>query len=288
MHFELRQADGRLSFELSEGCIVLGGHSGADVQVPALEQHSVRLWVEGGQWSFMSGLEAEVSGAPLYPDVRRIVLPGETVHLGAGLELSAQEEHPQQPPSPTHSLLKLWMDPGPPTGPYLTCMTGLDAGRVFLVGKNQPSVVGRALSADVRLRDRTVSRVHARVELRDGRAWLSAEGSANPLLLNGAPLTAPSVLESGDLISLGVSQLRYAEPAPPEAPATDVALDGLEDTAAPASAGVDGDEVPDREQNLLEAESTWKRIVLLDRGAWRWLLAGAVLVGLGVFLRLRA
>jgi sigma-B regulation protein RsbU (phosphoserine phosphatase) len=63
--------------------------------------------------------------------------------------------------------------------------------------------LGRSSTNDVPLGDRTLSRVHAKLEAEDGKIRLVDLGSRNGTALNGARITDPVVLAAGDRIQLG-------------------------------------------------------------------------------------
>jgi pSer/pThr/pTyr-binding forkhead associated (FHA) protein len=65
--------------------------------------------------------------------------------------------------------------------------------------------LGRSMSAEVEIDDRSVSRRHALIVQRDGQAVLLNDGS-----LNGEPVDH-AVLADGDEITLGAASLRYVE-----------------------------------------------------------------------------
>ncbi len=86
-------------------------------------------------------------------------------------------------------------------------LEGPDAGREFEVPL-RGGVVGRGEGSLVQLTDPTVSRIHARIELRDGAmCWVEETGRARTLI-NGQPVhTHP--LQGGDQIVLGSTKLAY-------------------------------------------------------------------------------
>jgi hypothetical protein len=71
------------------------------------------------------------------------------------------------------------------------------------------TIIGRGHDADLRLSDPGVSRHHAQVELRDGDAWVEDLGSTNGTTLDGSPISAPTLMTSGQRITLGSTVLVF-------------------------------------------------------------------------------
>lgn len=71
---------------------------------------------------------------------------------------------------------------------------------------SQTIVLGREASCDVVVADRQISRFHARITPTTEGAILEDLGSKNGTHLNGIPLTAPVVLQDGDLVSVAMAQ----------------------------------------------------------------------------------
>src|SRR5262245_55780118 len=70
---------------------------------------------------------------------------------------------------------------------HLTCTDGPDAGMTYpSVGAR--TVIGSDKTADVALRDRTVSRFHCEITLKDGRAELKDLGSRNGTFVGALPV----------------------------------------------------------------------------------------------------
>lgn len=84
----------------------------------------------------------------------------------------------------------------------LTVTTGLDAGRVLGLAGGV-SVLGRAPECTHRFDDRSLSREHARVIGVAGGYAIHDSGSRNGTFVNGARVTAPTVLQDGDRVQLG-------------------------------------------------------------------------------------
>jgi DNA-binding winged helix-turn-helix (wHTH) protein len=71
---------------------------------------------------------------------------------------------------------------------------------------SQTIVLGREASCDVVVADRQISRFHARITPTNEGMILEDLGSKNGTHLNGTPLTAPVVLQDGDLVSVAMAQ----------------------------------------------------------------------------------
>ncbi len=70
-------------------------------------------------------------------------------------------------------------------------------------------LVGRAPSADVRIDDPRVSRLHARIEMRDDGVYVEDLGSRNGTLVDGAPVASSRQLSSGDEITIGTASIIF-------------------------------------------------------------------------------
>src|SRR5262249_19425850 len=94
----------------------------------------------------------------------------------------------------------------------LLVIAGPDKGQVFPLADTGLVTIGRGREAQVRLSDLAVSRLHCRVEVRDGGVVLSDAGSAGGTLLNGRPVTE-HLLPLNDTIQVGTTQLRLQDAA---------------------------------------------------------------------------
>jgi len=71
-------------------------------------------------------------------------------------------------------------------------------------------VIGRDPACELALEDPTVSNQHARLSYHHGQWWLEDLHSTNGTFLNGAEVTAPLVVTSGDVALCGQVELRLA------------------------------------------------------------------------------
>jgi two-component system response regulator AtoC len=81
------------------------------------------------------------------------------------------------------------------------------------------AIVGRGERADVRLRDRSVSRRHAALRQEGLTLVVTDLDSANGTRVNGERILDSARVEAGDVIAFGSAQLRVAaEPHEPDEP----------------------------------------------------------------------
>jgi DNA-binding winged helix-turn-helix (wHTH) protein len=86
-----------------------------------------------------------------------------------------------------------------------TRIFSLETGSGSLVLSDGENVVGRAEDLAARVDGPGVSRRHARIQVRAGRATIEDLASKNGTFVNGARVETPRVLRDGDTIGLGRS-----------------------------------------------------------------------------------
>lgn len=94
--------------------------------------------------------------------------------------------------------------PNPQDSPLLVAQLGPLRGERWPI--DRPLVIGRERGCDVVIPDRQVSRYHARLTPGANGVILEDLGSKNGTHYNGAPLTAPVVLQDGDTIHIAATQ----------------------------------------------------------------------------------
>lgn len=282
MHFEFEHLGTTTPFELTDGQHALGGGPEDHVRLEALPPGFLILRIEGSHLTVEATRTFTVNDVLVPPGVPRLVLPGEAVGLPDEMRLKVL-----QPPDGgvrgvgTVAVLKHLLTDGdglaPSRAATLTCLTGLDVGRTFPLAESQTDI-GRGTSVDFRLRDRSVSRAHARI-LREGLAFTLVDlDSPNGVYLNGHRVRGPTPLTEGDVIELGKTLLRFQaaveDPTPaPLAPAEAAAPPAsTEPTASPAEPQ---DESPPPGATLAQRKT---------RGEWWFIGIGAATALAGVLV----
>ncbi|HTW85483.1 MAG TPA: FHA domain-containing protein [Candidatus Sulfotelmatobacter sp.] len=93
-----------------------------------------------------------------------------------------------------------------PTGIELTVA---HAGTIKTYRFGRRILVGRSPSADLCLADPRVSRLHARIEMRDDGVYGEDLGSRNGTFVNGVAMTEPRRLEVDDELTVGPAALVF-------------------------------------------------------------------------------
>lgn len=90
------------------------------------------------------------------------------------------------------------------------------AGQWRVIPSTKPAItIGRPnneVSVDLDLSpDTTVSRLHAKVSESNGAIWIEDMGSKYGTLVNGAKITSPTSIQTGDTINIGETLLRIEQ-----------------------------------------------------------------------------
>lgn len=226
MRLEITAGPDRTELELPVGQWTVGGSPEDTVYLDGLPYRLVTLTVKPGELMVLGQRPLRI-GSSLFPaKISRLLLPGEAVTLPNQVSLRRLPEPSVTAPRQqmetafvAHSLLSGALPPERSTrAASLTCVTGMDRGMIFTLPYDD-SVVGRGGVATVSLRDRSVSREHARVVRRGKQHFLKPVASAmNATYVNGKVLRRELELQTGDTVEMGQTVLRFeaAEPAPGE------------------------------------------------------------------------
>ncbi|RKG69813.1 FHA domain-containing protein [Corallococcus terminator] len=269
MRFEFEHLGSPTPFELTEGQHLLGGGPEDHVHLEGLPPGLLTLRIESQRLMVEAVRSFTVNSVRVLPGVSRLVLPGEVLGLPDGmcLRVLAEPSAPERGVGTVAMLKGLLTDSEsrPSRAATVTCLTGLDVGRCHALAEAHTDI-GRGDGVALRLRDRAVSRLHARIR-REGPGFLLEDlGTPNGVFLNGVRLEAPGALADGDVVELGRSLLRFQ-----------AAFDDAPDGGGPIRPTPDGDvaneplQPPEREQRRTRSEG--------------WIIAvGAVLALVGLLL----
>jgi hypothetical protein len=223
MRIQLDQGDEGGALEVSAGQLRVGGAAEDDLIVAGLPSGALILREHDDQLVIRSAVAVRVGGVLSPPAVARLLTPGDPVELVPGVTLRAWPQEPAARPIQTVALAQELFSGEPPSAgrcPALVCLTGLDIGRRFALAQAEVEL-GRGAGADVRVRDRAVSRRHAKVTRRpDGHFWVEDLRSPNGVYVDGARVLGAAELRPGAVIELGHCLLRFdpGEDPPKSAP----------------------------------------------------------------------
>ncbi len=216
MNLLLHRGADRVTLTLAEGTQVAGGSESDDHRIPELPPHFLRLHREGDRLMVEAARVFSIDGVLVPPRVPRLLLVGERLELpgGVAMTLEPEPEGAEGPVGTVAVLRQFLTDPehgAAGSAPQLICLTGLDVGRRFPVCDGT-SAIGRGEDVAIRVRDRAVSRRHARILKLAGGHFLEDAGSPNGVFLNGVRLVQRAELRHGDILELGQSLLRFEVP----------------------------------------------------------------------------
>jgi hypothetical protein len=196
-----------------EAPLVAGGSHADDLQLPGAPAAALRLLpcaagvvVEPGA----TGVRA--AGHALHPGARRLLRPGERVELhGASLEVALPGQ-PEQTRAAAAALLRdAAVGAAPPPGLHLVVLSGPAAGARHPLAADQ--TLGRGRAATIVLPDATASRVHARLTVASGGAFVQDLRSKNGVRVNGVRIDVRHPLRAGDELVVGETALALADGA---------------------------------------------------------------------------
>ncbi len=219
MDFEITLAGEATALDLADGLVTVGGGENDGVRIEGLPPALLRLSIDGERATLTARETVELDGALFPPEVPRLLLPGESVRLPNGGELRRVAKAEARKQLVTAMVLKELLVEHQlehTRAASLVCLTGLDAGRRYPLAFGE-GVIGRGLDAEVHVRDRAVSRHHARLVREADRWFIEDLGGPNGVYVGGVAVKSRRPLEHGDVIELGFSMLRFEGPeAPPE------------------------------------------------------------------------
>lgn len=211
MRLEIEQADQKTEVELREGIFTFGGAPSDAVQLPGLGAGVLAVLIDEDRVVIEADEPLSFDGVFAPPHVRRLWLPGERLKLSAALSL---RRLPDATPARADGTVAVVQDlfegdeAAPAAAPRLLCLTGLDLGREFPL-VDGVTEVGRGDSVGLRIRDRAVSRRHARIHHGEGKTVIEDLGTSNGIYVGGHKAKGPTELHDGDVIEIGRALLKF-------------------------------------------------------------------------------
>lgn len=221
MRLEIEHAGDRTQVELRDGIFSFGGAAHDAIRLPGLDANAFAVLIDGPQVVVESEEALSFDGVLAPPRVRRLWLAGERLMLNPSLSLHRLPEASEGGRSDaTRAVVHDLFDGGEaagPTTPRFLCLTGLDLGRQFPLVEGITEV-GRGEAAGLRIRDRAVSRRHARVVHEAGRTVIEDLGTSNGIYVCGHRARGRTELYDGDVVEIGRALLKFLGGAPRPAP----------------------------------------------------------------------
>jgi hypothetical protein len=218
MRLEIVWSDEVLPVDLVDGRVTVGGGPKDDIHIDGLPHGLLTLTLDAGRMEVTSIRSLRIGKALFPANVPRLVLPGEELMLPNDVVL----RHPVDPQRResrklagtafvAKELLSGDLAVEDTRAASFTCVTGADRGTTFPIAADVVSI-GRAVDAGVRLRDRAVSRTHARLFRRGRQYWVKPLSTMNGTFLNGLRLRREAEIQPGDVLELGQTMLRFDGP----------------------------------------------------------------------------
>ncbi len=225
MRIDLIWNDSTTTVDLADGLATVGGSPADGICVEGLPHGLLTLRLEGSHLSVTAQRSVRVGDALFPARVARLLIEGEDLKLPNDVVIRRvvdQKKRDSRKLMATafvaQELLSGDLHAEDTRAATFTCVTGLDAGRVFPIPFDD-NIIGRSDEAAIRIRDRAVSRQHVRL-VRDGRDYKLSlvSSSMNGVYVNGLLLKKDTVLHTGDVVEVGQTIIRFdtSERAPEE------------------------------------------------------------------------
>lgn len=225
MRIDLIWNDSTTTVDLADGLATVGGSPADGICVEGLPHGLLTLRLQGSHLSVTAQRSVRVGDALFPARVARLLIEGEDLKLPNDVVIRRvvdQKKRDSRKLMATafvaQELLSGDLHAEDTRAATFTCVTGLDAGRVFPIPFDD-NIIGRSDEAAIRIRDRAVSRQHVRL-VRDGRDYKLSlvSSSMNGVYVNGLLLKKDTVLHTGDVVEVGQTIIRFdtSERAPEE------------------------------------------------------------------------
>lgn len=203
--------------DLVDGVLHVGGSVHDEIRIEGMPRSLLTLNLLGERLLVTASRPVTIGGVLFPAHIPRLVVPGEKMQLPSGVTLTQlrPKGEPHRSFKGTACLLKEMVGDGAAVArsraASLTCLTGLDTGRCHAIALRE-TLIGRGEHSDIRVRDRAVSRRHARIVRRRSGDFLEPMPETNGVFVNGEPVKQTVRLTPGDVLELGQSLLRYDGP----------------------------------------------------------------------------
>jgi hypothetical protein len=225
MRIDILWNDLTTTVDLADGLATVGGGADDGICLEGLPAGLLTLRMEANQLSVTAKRSVRVGEAVFPARVARLLVEGEDLQLPNDIVIRRVVDQKKRDSRKfvatafvAQELLSGDLNTEDTRAATLTCVTGLDRGRVFPI-PFEDNVIGRADDAAIRIRDRAVSRHHVRL-VREGRDYVLklVVSSMNGVYVNGLLLKRDTVLNTGDVVEVGQTILRFdnSERAPEE------------------------------------------------------------------------
>lgn len=211
--------------DLADGIATVGGGEGDGIRLEGLPAALLTLRLEANQLSVTAQRSVRVGDAVFPARVARLLIEGEDLQLPNDIVIRRVVDQQKRAGRRlvgtafvAQELLSGDLHAERTRAATFTCVTGLDRGRVFPIPFDE-NIIGRSDDAAIRIRDRAVSRQHVQL-VRDAKHYVLRliPSSMNGVYVNGLLLKKARVLETGDVVEVGQTILRFdaSERAPEE------------------------------------------------------------------------
>ncbi|MDP3504531.1 MAG: FHA domain-containing protein [Myxococcales bacterium] len=217
MHLDIVWNEESTPVDLLDGAVTVGGGPKDDIRLEGLPVKLLTLEVDGPRLAIKCIRPLRV-GNQLFPaNVARLVMPGEVLTLPNDVMVRRPEDDASRERRKNKStdflareLLSKELPELETRAATLTCVAGADEGHVYPIAFLDTSM-GRGDDVDVRLHDRTVSRRHARLLHRGLSYFVEDLATTNGIYVNGQRVKDTQRLDTGDVLELGHTVLRFDE-----------------------------------------------------------------------------
>jgi Inner membrane component of T3SS, cytoplasmic domain len=213
-----------LETDLADGTVTVGGDVADGVHISGLPPALLTLTVMGDSLQVTAARALKI-GAALFPaHVPRLLLAGESLQLAKEIVLTRPVDAKAKESRKNlgtaflaKELIGNDFSPIQTRAAGFTCVAGNDVGTHFSVAFVD-CTLGRGEDVDIRIRDRAVSRRHARLYREQKKSMLVGLNATNGVFVNGKRIDAAIELKDGDIVELGQTMLRFesGERAPEE------------------------------------------------------------------------